>query len=184
MSMPEGYSAIQKWLHWTIAALIIVQLSIGVSLPRLPEGALTNALYELHKSFGLTILALALLRIAVRSSRGAPPLEPNIPGWQRAAAYTSHYALYTLIVLVPVAGWTATSAGYPPVRYFWTIPVTLPIEQNEDWANRVYWLHAVLALALALVALVHAGAALHHHFVRRDRTLLRMLPGTGSSSRP
>ena len=86
-------------------------------------------------------------------------------------------------MLVPVAGWTATSAGYPPVRYFWTLPVTLPIEQNEDWANRVYWLHAVLALALALVALVHAGAALHHHFVRRDRTLLRMLPGTGTKPR-
>ena len=183
MTNPENYSSLQKWLHWTIAALILVQLSVGVSLSRLGEGALTNALYELHKSFGLTVLALALVRIAVRSGRGAPPLEPNIPGWQRAAAYASHYALYTLIVLVPVAGWTATSAGYPPVNYFWTIPVTLPIEQNEHWANRVYWLHAALALALALVALVHAGAALHHHFIRRDRTLLRMLPGTDVTAR-
>ena len=182
MKNPEGYSAAQKWLHWTIAALIVLQLSVGVSLPRLPEGAVTNALYELHKSFGLTILALALVRIALRSSRGAPPLEPNIPGWQRAAAYASHYALYTLVVLVPIAGWTATSAGYPPVNYFWTIPVTLPVEHNEDWANQVYWIHAVLALLLALTALVHAGAALHHHFIRRDRTLLRMLPGTDATA--
>jgi cytochrome b561 len=182
MSDPARYSATQKWLHWTIVLLVLLQITVGIMLGNLGEGTLTNVLYELHKSFGLTVLGLALVRIGVRLWHGAPSLEPGVPGWQRLAAYASHYALYALIVLVPFAGWTATSIGFPPVRYFWTVPVTLPLAHDEELAKTVYNIHALLAAALVAIVAIHAAAALHHHFGRRDRTLLRMLPERGDTS--
>jgi cytochrome b561 len=178
MRMSDSYSGAQKTLHWTMAVLIVLTIPLGISLTRF-EGSWMDALYELHKSVGLVILTLAAMRIAVRTCRGAPPLVEGLPGWQRAAAYVSHYALYVLIVLVPVTGWTATSIGYPPVRLFWTIPVTLPFAHDEKLAERIYAVHDVLAYTLAGIVAVHVAAALYHHFVRRDRTLLRMWPGTG-----
>lgn len=180
------YSPAQKALHWIIAVLIIgFMVPAGISMANfLGEGALTNTIYELHKSFGLTIFGLALARIAVRWMRGAPPLVPGLPGWQRAAAYGSHYAMYILIVLVPLSGWTATSACCAPVNLFWTLPVTLPIEGGMDAAKPIFRVHDTLALTLAAIVLIHASAALYHHFVRRDHTLIRMWPGRGARTTP
>jgi cytochrome b561 len=160
-----------------MAALILLMVAIGLTMTNLGDGALKNALYELHKSVGLTLLSLALIRTLVRSRRGAPPLEPNLPGWQRRAAYASHAALYALIVLVPLAGWIATSSCCAPVNLFWTVPLTFPAPDGEDFAAAVFRAHFALVFVLALVAAVHIGAALHHHFIRRDNTLRRMLPG-------
>jgi cytochrome b561 len=182
MRVSGSYSAAQKWLHWTMAVLIVLTIPLGISLTRF-EGSWMDALYELHKSVGLVLLSLAAIRIAVRTRRGAPPLVEGLPAWQRAAAYLSHYALYVLIVMVPVTGWAATSIGYPPVRLFWTIPVTLPFAHDEALSERVYAVHNVLAFTLAGIVAVHVLAALHHHFGRRDRTLLRMWPGTGDQGR-
>src|SRR3954469_23848824 len=98
--LPSRYSPAQKWLHWSMAVLILGMIAIGLTMTNLGDGPLKDRLYELHKSIGLTVLALALVRIAVRRRRGAPPLEPGVPAWQRFAAHASHYALYGLIVLV------------------------------------------------------------------------------------
>jgi cytochrome b561 len=179
---PVSYSTGQKVLHWMIAALIVAQVIIGILIVQvLKPGPVTNVFYEVHKSFGLSILALALVRVAVRWRRGAPSMVEGLPVWQRVAARTSHYALYVLIVIVPLAGWTATSTCCPPVRYFWTVDVTLPVEVEEgedrmEAAKPIFRIHRTLALTLAGLVLIHAGAALHHHFVRRDETLRRMLP--------
>lgn len=177
-NLPDRYSSAQKWLHWTIAALVVVMVTVGITMTNLGEGPVTNFLYELHKSTGLTILALALVRLALRLKRGAPPLVP-MPDWQRKAAHASHYAMYALIVLVPLAGWVATSYCCKPVRLFWTVPVSLPIADapTMEASKPLFWIHYTLAFTLAAIATIHIAAALHHHFVRRDRTLLRMLPG-------
>ena len=174
---PTRYSAAQKWLHWLIAAIILSTVPVGLTMTQLGEGELTNRLYELHKSLGLVILALALVRIAVRLRRGAPPLEPGLPAWQQRAAHASHYALYVLIVGTPIVGWAATSACCPPVKLFWTVPVTLPMPRSDALATAIFWIHYGLAFTLIGIVAVHVGAALQHHFIRRDRTLLRMLPG-------
>lgn len=174
---PTGYAPVQKWLHWSMAAMVVAMVAIGLAMTNLGDGAVKNALYELHKSVGLTILSLALIRIVVRSRRGAPPLEPNLPAWQRRAAYASHAALYALIVLVPLAGWIATSSCCAPVNLFWTVPLTFPAPEGESFAKAVFQAHFALVFLLALVAAIHIGAALHHHFLRRDNTLRRMLPG-------
>src|SRR5215216_7031422 len=170
---PDRYSSAQKWLHWTMAVLIIMMVTVGLTMTNMADGPVKNVLYELHKSTGIAVLALALVRVVVRRSRGAPPLEP-MPGWQRQAAHASHYTLYTLIVLVPLAGWTATSYCCKPVNLFWTVPVSLPIPDASamEAAKPLFLIHFTLAFALAGVAAIHIAAALHHHFVRRDRTLL------------
>jgi cytochrome b561 len=175
----DSYSPAQKAMHWLIALLIAVTVPIGIAIANLLEpGPITDTLYEVHKSIGVTVFSLALLRIVLRWRRGAPPLVPGLPAWQRAAAYSSHYALYILIVLVPLTGWAATSVCCAPVNWFWTIPVTLPLSGGMEAAEPIFQVHRALALTLTGIVLIHASAALHHHFVRRDGTLVRMLPST------
>jgi cytochrome b561 len=149
----------------------------GLTMTRLGEGPTTNTLYEIHKSFGVIVFSLAVIRAGLRLTRGAPPLEPDIPAWQRFAAYVSHYAMYMLIFLVPITGWVATSACCAPVSLFWTIPVTLPVGGGEDFAKAVFRFHHGFVYTLMAIVTVHLAAALQHHFIRLDRTLVRMLPG-------
>ena len=131
---PVGYSAAQKALHWTIAVIVFVMVPVGISMANImPDGPVKNSFYEMHKSFGIIVFALALIRICLRLWRGAPPLVAGMPEWQRAAAHISHYALYVLIVAVPLAGWVATSSCCAPVNVFWTVPVTLPVSGEEEF---------------------------------------------------
>ena len=127
----RGYSAAQKWLHWGMALLVAILAAVGLTMTRLGEGTVTGALYELHKSIGLIVLALVTARMAVRLARGVPPPEPGVPAWQQRAARASHYGLYGLLVLVPLAGWTATSSCCGPVNLFWSVPMTLPVSGEE-----------------------------------------------------
>jgi len=174
---PLRYSPAQKWLHWLTAALVVlVMIPVGLTMTRLGEGETTNTLYELHKSFGVIVFSLAVVRAVLRLIRGAPPLEPGIPAWQRFAAHVSHYALYMLIILVPITGWVATSACCPPVNLFWTVPVTLPVTGGADFSKAVFRLHYGFVYTLMGLVAVHVAAALQHHFIRRDGTLRRMLP--------
>lgn len=180
MTQPKTYSPAQKTLHWLTVALVAVLVPVGISMANImADGAPKNTAYELHKSFGLIVFGLALARLTLRLLRGAPPLVPGLPAWQRAAARGSHYALYGLIVLVPLTGWAATSACCAPVNLLWTVPLTLPIEGGMERARGIFLVHYTLAFTLTAIVAVHASAALHHHFVRRDDTLRRMLPGSG-----
>lgn len=173
---PAGYAGGQKLLHWLMAILIVVMVGVGLTLPRLDPGPVTNVLYEVHKSTGLLVLALALVRLATRLWLGAPPPVPGLPAWQRRAAAASHALLYVLMIAVPIAGWTATSACCRPVEFLWTVPLTLPVPPGDAVAKPVFLLHFAMALTLAGLVAVHVAAALHHHLVRRDDTLRRMLP--------
>jgi cytochrome b561 len=181
-AVPMRYSGLQIAIHWLTALLILSLFPMGLVMTRIGPGPTTNLLYELHKSFGLLVLGLALLRVAIRLVRGAPPVVDTIPRWQKAAAHASHLALYLLIILVPLSGLAATSACCAPVNLFWTIPFTLPVEGGMEVARRIFLVHNVLSMALAAILLVHAGAALHHHYVMRDETLRRMMPGADPRS--
>ena len=187
---PEGYSPAQKALHWATALLILTLVPVGLTMTRLGEHPVAGTLYEVHKSIGLIVFGLALARVALRLVRGAPPLVPGLPAWQRAAAHGSHIALYILIVLVPVLGWAGTSACCAPVNLFWTLPLTLPVSGGMEAAERIFALHDAMAVTLTGIVLIHVAAALYHHLIRRDDTLRRMLPlghrraAAGSVKRP
>jgi len=170
------YAGIQIWIHWLTALVVLGLIAAGLTMTRIGPGTLTNALYELHKSFGMIAVGLVVARLVARAAHGAPAHEP-MPGWQLLAARISHVALYLLIVIVPLSGWAATSACCAPVNLFWTVDMTLPVARGFDVARPIFVVHNYAAYLLMFVVLVHAGAALQHHYLKRDDTLARMTSG-------
>lgn len=173
----DGYSAAQKWLHWLHAALILTLIPVGIAMSGADPSPTVNAMYELHKSFGLTVFVLAVLRVAFRVARGAPAYPADMPAMQRRAAHGVHLMLYVLIFVTPVLGFVGTSMCCKPVNLFWTVPVPFGFEGAEATVKTVFLLHKIAAITLAVLVVGHIGAALFHAVVRRDGILQRMLPG-------
>ncbi|QVM93336.1 cytochrome b [Pseudomonas entomophila] len=169
---PVAFHPLARLLHWLMAALILAMLFIGVAMvgdlsPRHP------LLVELHKATGLALLALVVLRIALRLTLPHPPLPRALPRAQRLAAGASHLLLYTLMLAMPLLGWAMLSAGgYPR-------PLQLPAIAPHDL--RLYALlrqaHGWAGYLLFATILLHLGAALMHALVRRDGVLRSMWPG-------
>jgi cytochrome b561 len=170
------FGAIAQLLHWAIVALIIVQFYLANKGDDLPRGMAKLAVLAQHKSFGITVLALAVIRLIWRFLNPVPAESSALPSWQRFAARASHFALYALIFLIPVAGWLMSSAKAYSVSWFGL--VTLPdfIGQSERAFDFFHELHEILAYSLLVLAILHALAALQHHFIARDNVLRRMLP--------
>jgi cytochrome b561 len=131
--------------------------------------------YNWHKWVGVTVLLLALLRLAWRLTHRAPPLAPSLPGWQRLAAQVSHTLLYLLMFVMPVTGWIYSNYSGYPVVYLGKLPLPDLVERNRELAAVWLDVHTTLAVVLATVAGVHVLAALYHQFIVRDGTLRRML---------
>lgn len=174
------YGVPARLLHWLMALLIAIQLLVGVIMSYRGNvldlwNATTDFLYSTHKSLGFLLLILLLVRFLIRMIAGAPPPETDLPRWQIRVAAANHAGLYLLLLLVPLLGWFGTSL-FPALEVFSTI--SLPAISGPDRAasDTVFTLHGLAALLLALLIGLHVGAALHHHFIRRDGVLRRMLP--------
>ncbi|MEK7343998.1 MAG: YceI family protein [Pseudomonadota bacterium] len=170
----QRYSRAAMLLHWTIAALLAFQIAVGWALEDL--GARGFALYQLHKSVGIAILALTLLRIAVRYWKPRPPKLEG--GWQGALANAVHVGLYAFMLGAPLTGWALVSTAKVkvPTLLFGVLPLPhlpLPAAAHEVAENG----HGMLAwIGIALLAL-HVAGALRHHLLMRDGLLWRMVPG-------
>ncbi len=172
------WGALGQLFHWLIVLLILVQGTIGLVMVELPKRPSVFAVYNLHKSLGLTILALAVLRLAWRLFDGRPEPLP-MPRWQHLGARVMHGALYVLLFALPLSGWLFDSAsGLRPL--FWWGLIRMPSltggaapQLRDAFAE----LHEILFWSLLVLAALHAAAALKHHFIDRDDTLRRMLPG-------
>ena len=164
-------------LHWLIALLVLVMAGIGLALDELPRSPKWIWVYDLHKSIGLSVLALAVVRLAWRLVAGAPPPVPGLPRAQRLAAGVTHWLLYLLIFLMPLSGWLYDSAsGLRPLRWFGQFAVPRLVAPDEGLADDLHDLHETLFLVLVVVVAAHVLAALWHHLFRGDATLARMLP--------
>jgi cytochrome b561 len=175
-------------LHWAIAAAVLVQLWLGASFDRLDmydpaDVAVYKAWMPLHKSLGLSVLLLMVLRLYWRVTHPAPGYPPGMPAWQQRAARWHHRIFYALLLLQPVLGLTQSSA-YGAKTTFWglfRVPSIVPAAWSRpatDVVRRTAQdLHAYVGWLLALLIAVHVTAALYHHFVRRDGILTRMLTG-------
>jgi cytochrome b561 len=173
----DRFTLVQRSLHWLMAAMVLAMLFNGVSMvATLKPRYLT--LVSIHKPLGISILALALLRLAVRLRRGAPPLPADLPRWQAAGAKASHVALYALLIAMPLVGWGMLSAGGYPI-VLWG-PVRLPpILPHDDALHAILRAaHTWLALLLFATILLHLAAALFHALVRRDGVFASMAPWT------
>ena len=170
------YGAVAQFFHWAVVVLIIVQFLLANQAENLPLGAAKIAVLARHKSFGITILTLVLLRLIWRWFNTVPPEPADVPRWQKIAARISHVALYALLLATPLAGWLMSSARNFPVSWFGL--VTLPdfIAPNRPAYDLLHQAHELMAGTLFWLALLHIAAALKHHFVDRDNVLRRMLP--------
>jgi cytochrome b561 len=170
------YGVIAQLFHWAIVGLIITQFVLANKVAALPLGPAKIATLATHKSIGMTIFGLAVLRLIWRWFNPVPPVPASTPQWQRRAAHASHWALYGLIMVTPIIGWLMSSARAFSVSWFGLF--TLPDFVEPDTARYEFFheTHEVLAVTLLVIAIVHAVAALKHHFFDRDNVLRRMLP--------
>ncbi len=176
----ERWGAVAKLLHWTIVALILVQVALITYAEDLPLGMEKLATIARHKSVGMTILALAILRVVWRWLNPTPVLPPSMPAWQRRLARLSHGVLYGAIFLLPLSGWMMSSAKNYSVSWFNVFQFPDLVAPSEATFEIMHDTHESLVWILAGTALLHVAGALKHHFVDRDDILKRMLPGTSA----
>ncbi len=164
-------------LHWLTFILIIGLMMIGLLLDELPKSPKYIWVFNLHKSTGLTVLALTLLRLGWRLVSPAPAPVEGTPRWQDGIAKLTHGALYALLLAMPLSGWLYDSAsGLRPLRWFGLFLVPKLSGIDPDIKAFALQAHETIFYLLASLLLVHAAAALFHHYRLHDLTLVRMWP--------
>lgn len=161
-------------LHWSIGGLILAALFMGWTMTDMAISPQKLKVYNYHKWIGVTVLALALLRIVWRLTHRAPAL-PSMPRWQRIAAHAGHGLLYLLMLVQPVTGWIYSNATGYPVVYLGKLPLPDLVARDRELAALWLQVHQTLAIVLAVLVALHVLAALYHQFIARDNTLRRML---------
>ena len=184
----RDYTAVAKSFHWLIAALIVVMFPLAWTMGDF-SGIQKFKLYNLHKSIGITILALMTLRLLWRSFHAAPALPSSVPGRERFAAHLAHLSLYAVLFLMPLSGWAMiTASDKPSVLFGYTafplIPwlSELPLDQKKAYGEIFKGIHEFTANVLLFLIVIHVAAALRHAFVLRDGIMSRMLPRFGRRS--
>ncbi len=161
-------------LHWTIAGLVIAGWFMGWTMTDMAISPQRLKVYNYHKWVGITVLALALFRLAWKLTHAAPPL-PLMPRWQKLAAKLGHALLYVVMIAVPMAGWIYSNAAGYRVVYLGKLPLPDLVARNKELAASWLQVHSNLAMIFAVLVGLHVLAALQHHFIARDNTLRRML---------
>ncbi len=176
----QRYGTVAIALHWLMALLLIALIVLGLYMSRLPDVGFDKnkiLLVLYHKEYGMLALGLAVVRLAWRVGNVLPALVEELPDWQQVAARFVHLCFYGFMFALPISGWLMSSAAGIPVYVF---GVRLPdlIAHNEYRFQQLIEIHKWLGYALIGFIVLHAGAALRHHFLSRDNTLKKMLPGT------
>jgi cytochrome b561 len=178
-----SYSGVARAFHWLVALLVLGMIPAGLimiqeGLPR----SLQNGLFIFHKNVGVVVLLLMLLRLGWRRLNPPPDLPESVPGWQRRAAGLSHAGLYTLGILVPLAGYVRVRAGGFPIEWLDALGVPPLVPRSEWLEGAAQTAHYVLALTFAALIGLHVLAAIYHGLVRRDGVFGRIWPPVGTSA--
>ncbi|ETX14679.1 cytochrome [Roseivivax halodurans JCM 10272] len=186
----DRYGTVAKAFHWTTALGIFLNLAVGVLAAWLPTGseaevARKASVFSVHKTLGVAIFAVALLRIVWAVTQPKPaPLHPERRA-ETLLADTVHWLLYGSLVLVPLSGWIGHAASEGFARILWPLGQSLPLVPKSPRLAETAWaLHYVLIWVLVIAIAAHVAGALKHHYVVRDETLRRMLPGETRAGRP
>jgi cytochrome b561 len=171
----QRFTPLQRLLHWLMAVCILAMLFIGVGMVStvMPKYL---TLVSIHKPLGIAILVLALIRLAVRLRYRAPALPADLPQPMKLAAYLSHYALYALMIAMPLLGWGMLSTAAYPVVLFGGVHLPSILPQGDSLHTLLWNAHYYLAFAFFALILMHIAAALFHAFVRRDGVFEAMAP--------
>jgi cytochrome b561 len=183
-SLPRRYDAIAIFLHWVTALAVIGLIAIGFVMTRLSAGShMQFMLFQLHKSIGITVLVLSVVRLGWRVTHPTLPLPIAMPHWERVAARLSHAFFYGLLLGLPLLGWATVSASplkIPTMLYGvlpWPdLPLVSDLSGHGRLAERLGAVHGFGGLFMGGLLIVHVAAALRHHLIMKDTVLLRMLP--------
>lgn len=172
----ERYGVVSQFLHWTLVVLVILQFVLGFTAAGMPISVQRLVLLVRHKSIGMTILALVLLRLTWRGFSPVPALPKQMPSLHKTAAHLSHVLLYALLISMPIVGWITSSASHLTVTWFGLFAFPDLVGPDAHLAKLAKATHGAMAWMLLAVASLHALAALWHHFMLKDDVLRRMLP--------
>jgi len=172
----DKFSLPARTLHWSIALLLLFQIPLAWYMTDLPLGPAKFENYALHKSIGMLLFALAVLRL-VRAVLGTrPPLPAGTPLWEKILAKATQGLLYLLVILMPISGWLLSSAANVPVVVFGVLKLPMLTEPNKEFAAGMASAHEIQGWILMTLVLLHIGAGLKHQFVNKDDVLHSMLP--------
>lgn len=184
MRNPSSYTRTAIALHWIVALLIIGNFCWGLYMVGLDLSPAKLRSYSWHKWTGVTIFALATLRLLWRLTHPAPELPRTMPEWQRQAAHVSHITLYVLFFAAPLSGWLFSSTQGFQTVWFGVFPIPDLLGKNKELADVLKIVHRSITYSLAALVVVHAAAGWKHHLVDRDDVMTRMLPFLKTPTRP
>lgn len=172
----SGYSSAQRGFHWLMAVLIFGALALGIWTTQLPRGELRSDVLFIHKSIGVAVLGLVVLRFVVRLIAGHPAYREKLDRLSAIGSKVAHGLLYLLMLLMPLSGYMLSSAGGREIPFFglFTVPSLAP--QDKALAEGAANAHLVLAWAIGVLVALHVVAAFWHFFVKRDEVMSRMWP--------
>jgi cytochrome b561 len=178
----ERYGSLSAGLHWFMLLLLAAVYATIELRGIFPKGSAENdAMKTCHFTLGLTVLTLTVLRLIARFMAPTPRIAPPLPLWQTRLAGVVHIALYVLMIGLPIAGWLILSAADKPVP-FYGMQLPMLLDANKELAKQIKEVHETVATAGYFLIGLHAAAALYHHYIMRDNTLLRMLPSHGKGA--
>jgi len=172
------WGSISQFFHWLIVVLIIVQVTLASLADDLPLGMKKLAMLARHKSVGITILGLVVLRLLWRWANPTPTLPDTLKPYERVLATITHAGLYLLLFALPLTGWMMSSARGFPVSWFGFIQLPDLVPKNKALYDAFLETHETLVWVLYVIVALHVLAALKHHFMLKDHVLRRMLPFT------
>lgn len=173
----EGYGAVPQMLHWTTVAMVVVAWFLGQFDDIFPKGAARMASLFVHVTAGLAVIGILVMRLVWRLVDSPPPIErTSLGAWLDRSGRLVHYILYALLVAAPISGIILQFARGDSLPLFGLTEIASPWAAERAFAHSVKGAHELMANALVVLAALHAVAALLHHWVFHDRTLVRMLP--------
>jgi cytochrome b561 len=178
MAQRTQFSILSRVLHWTMAAMILTMLFIGIGM--VASLADYHWLVSIHKPLGVLILILAAIRLLNRLLNPAPPLPEGMPAWQRFAALASHFVLYVLMFALPLVGWGMLSAARYPIVLYGSLELPAILPQDPALYAELRETHTILALLLFATFIAHLSAALMHGLIFRDGVFQSMASVTKS----
>jgi cytochrome b561 len=168
------YSSLSKFFHWLVALIVIVLLSFSFFLDDVPD-AYQKTAYMIHKSCGLTVLWLMVLRFLWLQYRGRPSLPLGMPGWEVLLSRFVQYSFYFFLLCMPLCGWIMSVAAGRVPSYFGLFDLPLPIAPNKALSELMWQGHKIIAWILIGLISLHIAGALKHHFINKDNVLRRIV---------
>lgn len=171
------YSGLAMTLHWLVGIAVIVTWRITEAAEHAPNREARSEIMGNHFALGVVIFVLVASRFVWRQMNPPPAPIASHTGWERMLAKINHLAMYTLMLVMPLAGWFAMSLYGSPISVWGVVDVpALPVTANPDLAGQIFDIHAIAGTTLLVLIAVHVLATLKHTFLDKDGTVFRMLP--------